>query len=329
MQNLTPGPANRGEPLPDFQPVDRKYRHDGWTPQRQRAFIAALADTGSVSRAAALVNMSSGGAYYLRRQAGAESFRRAWEAALDFGVQRLKDLAFERAIEGELVPVMSFGKLVGYRRKTNDRLLMFCLRMNARAPDGRRYGQTYMDPAAERLSGTISPLPSGEKEGGAKRRKGEGCARPAQPLSATAPLRPTEAEHTDDQAHLIRHFDPVDLTLDQIEALQALLAEAATTRRALEHQPERDPQNAFLSVAEVPYLLETGITRDETGAYHQPDGELPWRKLDPQGLEEQGEIDRVLETMREEMAAAKREAEMPKPREAKTSARPVRKRRAK
>jgi hypothetical protein len=27
---------------------------------------------------------------------------RAWEAALDFGVQRLKDFAFERAIEGEL-----------------------------------------------------------------------------------------------------------------------------------------------------------------------------------------------------------------------------------
>lgn len=112
MQDRTPARAASAQPLPDFQPVERKYRHDGWTPERQRAFIAALADTGSVSRAAAMVNMSPEGAYYLRRQAGAESFRRAWEAALDFGVQRLKDLAFERAIEGELVPVMSFGKLV-------------------------------------------------------------------------------------------------------------------------------------------------------------------------------------------------------------------------
>lgn len=119
MQNRTP--ATRTDPLPDFQPVARKYRHDGSTPERRRAFIAASADTGSVSRAAAMVNMSPEGAYYLRRQAGAESFRRAWEAALDFGVQRLRDLAFERAIEGELHPVMSFGKLVGYRRKTNDR----------------------------------------------------------------------------------------------------------------------------------------------------------------------------------------------------------------
>lgn len=44
-----------------------------------------------------MVNMSQVGAYYLRRQPGAEGFRRAWEAALDFGVQRLKDEAFERA----------------------------------------------------------------------------------------------------------------------------------------------------------------------------------------------------------------------------------------
>ena len=71
--------------LPAFEPVPRKYRHDGWTPERQRAFIGALADTGSVSRAARYVNMSPEGAYYLRRRPGAESFPRAWEAALDLG----------------------------------------------------------------------------------------------------------------------------------------------------------------------------------------------------------------------------------------------------
>lgn len=73
MQNRTPARADAAPALPDFQPVARKYRHDGWTPERQRAFIAALADTGSVSRAATMVNMSPEGAYYLRRQAGAES----------------------------------------------------------------------------------------------------------------------------------------------------------------------------------------------------------------------------------------------------------------
>ena len=101
MQDRTPTAPNDGAPIPAFAPVPRKCaRHDGWTPERQRAFIEALADTGSVSRAAAQVNMSSEGAYYLRRQAGAEGFRAAWEAALDFGLARMKDIAFERAIAG-------------------------------------------------------------------------------------------------------------------------------------------------------------------------------------------------------------------------------------
>ena len=107
MQNRTPIAKEARPPLPDFTPVPRKYRHDGWTPERQKAFISALADTGSVSRAAAMVNMAQPNCYTLRRAPGAESFRRAWEAALDFGVARLKDIAFERAIDGYLVPVIA------------------------------------------------------------------------------------------------------------------------------------------------------------------------------------------------------------------------------
>lgn len=89
MQNRVPAAREDRPPLPDFAPVPRKYRHDGWTPERQKAFIEALADTGSVSRAAAMVNMSSEGAYALRRHQDAEGFRRAWEAALDYGVARM------------------------------------------------------------------------------------------------------------------------------------------------------------------------------------------------------------------------------------------------
>ena len=40
--------AAAGHALPAFEPVPRKFRHDGWTRERQKAFIAALADTGSV-----------------------------------------------------------------------------------------------------------------------------------------------------------------------------------------------------------------------------------------------------------------------------------------
>jgi hypothetical protein len=75
-----------GHPLPAFEPVPRKFRHDGWTPERQKAFIAALAESGNVTAACAHVGMTTEGAYYLRRQPGAESFARAWQGALDGGI---------------------------------------------------------------------------------------------------------------------------------------------------------------------------------------------------------------------------------------------------
>lgn len=125
--------ANGGE-LPPFTPVPRQCaRHDGWTPERQRGFIEALADTGSVDAACKAVNMSTVGAYHLRRQPGAGPFRAAWERALQLGVQRVEDVAMDRALNGVEEPLYSYGKLIGTRRKYNDRLLMFILRN--RAPD--------------------------------------------------------------------------------------------------------------------------------------------------------------------------------------------------
>lgn len=128
MQNRVPVPRDQRPPLPDFTPVPRKYRYDGWTDERQRAFIDALADTGSVKAACRRINMSQVSAYYLRRQPGAEGFRAAWTAALDFGVQSLVDIAIERAREGVPVPVFYRGEQVGERRRYNDRLLMFILK---------------------------------------------------------------------------------------------------------------------------------------------------------------------------------------------------------
>ena len=55
-----------------FTPVTRRYRHDGWTPERQRAFIHALADTGCVDRAARMVKMAQANCHALRRAPGAE-----------------------------------------------------------------------------------------------------------------------------------------------------------------------------------------------------------------------------------------------------------------
>ena len=148
MRNRVPVAAADRPPIPEFTPVPRKYRHDGWTPERQKAFIEALADCGSVTRAAAAVNMSQANCYTLRRAPGAESFRAAWDAALDFGVKRLKDIAFERAIDGQLHPVIRNGKLVGFHRKKNDALLMFCLRHYGQDANGKRTTINYFSTKA-------------------------------------------------------------------------------------------------------------------------------------------------------------------------------------
>lgn len=124
-------PVPAGE-LPPFTPVPRKsQRHDGWTPERQLHFIEALADTGSVEAACKAVDMSTVGAYQLRRQPGAEQFRAAWEAALQLGVARIEDVVMDRALNGVEEPLYSYGKLVGSRTRYNDRLLMFILRNRA------------------------------------------------------------------------------------------------------------------------------------------------------------------------------------------------------
>ena len=135
----TPKPATT---LPAFTPVPRlKARHNGWSAAVQLAFIEALAETGSVEAACRRVNRSAVGAYLIRRHPEAASFRKAWEAALDLGMQRVEDVAMDRALNGVEVPVYAYGKIIGTRTVYNDRLLMFMLRNRAPkrfAADGAR-----------------------------------------------------------------------------------------------------------------------------------------------------------------------------------------------
>src|SRR3546814_11983032 len=81
----------------DWGPVLKKRRKDGWSPDKQSAFIEALADSGSAATAARYVGMSESSAYRLRRVPGAEAFDRAWGEASDEAAQTLPDAAFARA----------------------------------------------------------------------------------------------------------------------------------------------------------------------------------------------------------------------------------------
>lgn len=231
MQNRTPITAEARPPLPDFTPVPRKYRHDGWTPERQKAFIGALADTGSVSRAAAMVNMAQTNCYTLRRAPGAESFRRAWEAALDFGVARLKDIAFERAIDGYLVPVFVAGKLMGFRRRHNDALLMFCLRHYGQDTGGKRTTINYFSTRASAGAGAaVAGSGDGAAAAGAMAEASTTTVRTVIHGSAGAG---DPASGQDAAAGLLDGFDGVALD-DQAQAeIGAALHALAERQRAL------------------------------------------------------------------------------------------------
>lgn len=79
------GEANFAElgTLLDFEPVPRKKKRvDGWNAERQRAFVAALAVTGSHRRAAAVVGKAQFGVDQLFKSEGSESFRAACDAAM-------------------------------------------------------------------------------------------------------------------------------------------------------------------------------------------------------------------------------------------------------
>ena len=119
-----------------FTPVPVRPRHDGWTHDRQEAFIEALAQTGCVEDAARAVGMSVSSAYALKCRADAQPFRLAWEAALEVGIGRLTDAALSRAIHGTVKPVFYQGEMVGERRHFDERLTMFLLRYRHPA----RYG---------------------------------------------------------------------------------------------------------------------------------------------------------------------------------------------
>jgi hypothetical protein len=130
------------KPLVPFTPVPLRARHDGWTVERQIAFVEKLADCGSISAACKHVGMSRESVRKLRRRPGGRAFRDACDAALDCSFADLEETALERAKNGVSRPVFYKGEQVGEWRHFDERLTMFLLRFRRR----HRFG-----PEADRL----------------------------------------------------------------------------------------------------------------------------------------------------------------------------------
>jgi AraC-like DNA-binding protein len=79
-------PASSRDAAPGAPPLRAQ-----WTPVKQRIFLAALLETGSVARAAHAAGMSRSSAQRLRRRFAGTAFDRSWDQVLALHARRLAD----------------------------------------------------------------------------------------------------------------------------------------------------------------------------------------------------------------------------------------------
>ncbi|MEG3181945.1 LysR family transcriptional regulator [Sphingomonas sp. LT1P40] len=72
-------------------PLTAAPRRAIWTPAKQRIFLAALLETGSVGRAAHAAGMSRSSAQRLRHRLIGTPFDRSWDQVLSVHARRLAD----------------------------------------------------------------------------------------------------------------------------------------------------------------------------------------------------------------------------------------------
>lgn len=82
--------------------AEQRCRRDGWSADRQRAFLEAIAEGHTVDDAARLAGMTKQSAYALRRRAAGASFALGWAAASLLARDRIADTLIARALEGQV-----------------------------------------------------------------------------------------------------------------------------------------------------------------------------------------------------------------------------------
>jgi hypothetical protein len=128
--------------IPYFTPVPMaRNRKDGWTPQRQRIFLAALATHGLVSRAAKAAEMGVTSAYNLRKRKGAESFAAAWDQVEREARDRALAYVIEHVRNGETRPRFYRGRFVGTVHRVDQKVMLAAVRAMFAEPPARCRGQ--------------------------------------------------------------------------------------------------------------------------------------------------------------------------------------------
>lgn len=86
-------------------------------------FLEELTNIPNISRAARIAGVDRTLAYYHRNNN--EAFARAWDAALEVGVDRLEEEMWRRAVEGTDKPVTYQGEITATYKEYSDTLAIF------------------------------------------------------------------------------------------------------------------------------------------------------------------------------------------------------------
>lgn len=101
------------------------------TPEKEAEFLENLGETANVTASCKATGIARSTAYEWRDDS--ESFRKAWDTAVERGTDALEDEATRRAKDGVTKPVHYKGERVDEVQEYSDTLLMFLLK--GRRPD--------------------------------------------------------------------------------------------------------------------------------------------------------------------------------------------------
>jgi hypothetical protein len=110
------------------RPQVREAEGRSWTPRKERAFLASLAETCNVKLSAKRAGVSHNCVYERRNRSA--SFRASWDAALATGYAQLELMMLERALHGVEKTVIARDGTARVMREYSDRTALALLRMH-------------------------------------------------------------------------------------------------------------------------------------------------------------------------------------------------------
>ncbi|MEA3029716.1 MAG: hypothetical protein QOG13_1041 [Sphingomonadales bacterium] len=144
--------------------LGRAIRFDGFTPDRQRLFLAMLAACGVVGDACRAAGISRDTAYALRNRADGRAFAVAWNAAILIARGPVGDELMSRAMNGVVERVYRNGELWGERHRHDNRLAMAVLTRLDRQAEGMGEGAPAARIAAQEWDQFLDVVEAGGEE---------------------------------------------------------------------------------------------------------------------------------------------------------------------